>query len=235
MQPCYPTSVIDKPNALKHRIMKNLNLLALVAFVFCLCAAFTTQKGEPITSERKVSDFTTLNVSGGFGASKLEYGATPSVKIITEEKWLQYVVTENKGDDLSIYFKKGAPNGIRASLVVTYKQLSEINNSGSTDFTCSGLIQGKSLTLNYSGSGDFSSEVSVDKLEINVSGSSDMSLRGQAKKQEYAISGSGDIHAESLKGESAEVAISGSGDVELHINGSVETSTSGSGRVRNRN
>jgi Putative auto-transporter adhesin, head GIN domain len=218
---------------IKRPVMKQFRFFSAFALFCMLATACVAQKGENTSADRQVSDFHTLNVSGGFGASKLVYG-TPGVKIITEAKWLPYIITENKGDDLNIYIKKGAPRGIVATLEVTFRELHELNNSGSTDFTSSDVIKAKTFTFNYSGSGDFSGEIEVDKLEINVSGSSDFSLRGNARKQEYSISGSGDIQADELKGDEAEVAISGSGDVSLHV-GSVESSTSGSGRVRNRN
>lgn len=209
--------------------MKLFTVLLLTMSLFSACVA---QRGES-TANRKVSDFTSLNVSGGFGTSTLEQG-TPGVKIITDESNLKYIITENEGDELNIYFSKDAPRNIRASLVITFSSLKEINNSGSTNFESQSTIKSKRMTFNFSGSGNFMGGVDVEYLEVNISGSSDFKLNGYAQLQEYTISGSGNIMANALKGKQAEVAISGSGNVDLNVE-SVQTSTSGSGRVRNSN
>jgi hypothetical protein len=214
-------------------IMK-IKLFTALAICFASFASCVAQKSEMTSAQRSVEPFTVLSISGGFGKSTLKQG-TPGVKVMTEDKWLQYIVTETDGNELKIYFKKGSPKDIRAALVISFDQITEINNSGSTDLEAVDPIKGRKLEFNYSGSGNFVGGIDVDRLDINISGSSDFQIKGKADRQEYAISGSGDIDANQLQGKEAEVAISGSGDVELNISGNVQMATSGSGRVRNRN
>jgi hypothetical protein len=214
--------------------MKQVFSLVAISFLI-FTQACSAQRNNGNTSEnRSIEDYTELNISGGFRKATLRKGA-PSVRVIAEDRFLPYIITENEGKALSIYFKKGAPRDIEASLEITFSKLSEINNSGSTDIEVTDPITGQHLELNYSGSGNLKAEMEVEHLEVAISGSSDMTLRGNASKQDYAISGSGDIHAEQLRGENASVAISGSGDVDLNVSGNVRTSSSGSGNVRNRN
>jgi Putative auto-transporter adhesin, head GIN domain len=215
--------------------MKQIILLTTLCIYFsCSITSCMAQRNEISTADRKIEDYNTLNISGGFDKCTLVEGE-PGVKIIAEDRYLPYIETKNEGNALGISIKRGAPKMITASLQVSYRSLKEINNSGSTDIELQGTLNTKSLDLNYSGSGDFVGSIDVNELEVNMSGSSDFTLSGRADKQTYAISGSGDVHANNLKGRDAEVAISGSGDVDLSINGNIETSSSGSGRVRNRN
>lgn len=232
MQP-EPTLACPSEYHTKINFMKKLIFFFSLVLLF-ESAACTAQNRSSSTETRNIEPFTQLNSSGGFDKITLRKGS-PSVRVIAEDRFLPWIITENKGRGLDVYFKKGSPRDIRASLEITFNNLDEINNSGSSDIEILDPITGNQVEINFSGSGDLVADLDVDKLEVAISGSSDMTLRGRAAKQSYAISGSGDVHAESLRGDDASVAISGSGDVDLNVSGNVRTSSSGSGNVRNRN
>jgi Putative auto-transporter adhesin, head GIN domain len=209
--------------------------IALMVSIF-LQGACKAQKSGSTESQRKLEDFSAVSIAGGFGQSTLTVGAENSVTISTDTENLKYIITKVVNDNFEISIKDGAPRGIKVSFDIVYKSISQINNSGSTNLKCVGGLKTEALELNFSGSGNFNAlDLSLNVLEVNKSGSSNMTLGGLAKKQIYAISGSGNVNAKTLAGENAEVAISGSAEVDLNINGEVETSTSGSGTVRNRN
>ncbi|MCC6459507.1 MAG: DUF2807 domain-containing protein [Saprospiraceae bacterium] len=204
--------------------------LPLLLLVFsCLNVAAFAQK----TVTRSLSSFDGIALSGGFDKVILKEGNTESITIEAEGVDPEHILTEIEGNTLGIRMKKGSYRNARIHLNITYRQLREVSNSGSSDIEALSPIKGEVFEFNSSGSGNFTGSFDVKKLEIAISGSSDMKLSGKAEKQEIAISGSGDVNAAALNGSEAEVAISGSGDVSLHVDGPVRSSVSGSGNVRN--
>lgn len=204
--------------------------LHLLLLVFsCLSVTAFAQK----TVTRSLSSFDGIALSGGFDKVILKEGNTESITIEAEGVDPDHILTEIKGNTLGIRMKKGSYRNARIHLNITYRQLREVSNSGSSDIEALSPIKGEVFEFNSSGSGNFTGSFDVKKLEIAISGSSDMKLSGKAEKQEIAISGSGDVNAAALNGSEAEVAISGSGDVSLHVDGPVRSSVSGSGNVRN--
>lgn len=210
--------------------MKNLLLLLFLAFACTSHHSVSAQAG----SKRSVSGFDEIAISGGFDKIILREGASESVEIQPNGADLDKIITEVEGNSLKLGFKKGYNcHNCKVKIVVTFKSIREINNSGSSDVATESTIRAEKFVFNSSGSGDFVGDFNVADLRINISGSSDMDLRGVADDQMYAISGSGDVDAHNLKGKTASVAISGSGDVDLNVSGRVKTAISGSGDVSN--
>lgn len=205
-----------------------LPLLALVLGFATLLSAQTA------TETRSLTAFDQVAISGGFDQVTLQAGAEEKVVLEVVGVDLDKVVTEVKDKTLSIHMKKGSYNNVKIRLTVTYRQLDEISNSGSSDIAVTSPITGEKFAYYSSGSGDFSATLDVRQFKVNLSGSSDVKVSGQADTQTIAISGSGDIQAGELKGQSASVAISGSGDVKLNVSGPVKTAISGSGNVDNK-
>lgn len=200
----------------------------LFVAAFLTAATIFAQKN---TETRSVGNFDRIDISGGFELVELKEGSEESVRIEASGVALDKIETEVVGNTLRIRMKRGSYNDTRIKMLVTYKQIDEISNSGSSNIEALNPIKGTRFSLNSSGSGDFRGAFDVEKLELSISGSSDMSLRGKASRQSIAISGSGDIDAAKLTGSEASVAISGSGDVVLGVTGPVRTAISGSGSV----
>ena len=190
-----------------------------------------TAMASSAQTTRNLSSFDKVAISGGFDAVMLQEGSSESVSLEVSGTDVDNIVTEVKGNTLEIGMKKGNYKNVKARITVTYRNLREIANSGSTGIEALSVIKGDMFKIASSGSGDFKGAFDVKNLNIAISGSSDMTLKGEAAKQKFAISGSGDIAATELKGNEAEVAISGSGDVKLGVDGPVRTAVSGSGRV----
>lgn len=203
-------------------------------FIFAFLLVFN-QVSAQSTVTRDLSSFDKIDVSGGFDAVVLKEGSTESVTIEVKGIDADKIKTEVKNGTLEIGTKKGSYGNYKARITVTYKSISAISNSGSSDVEAQSVIKADHFSYTGSGSGDFKGSFDVKKLEIAISGSSDMTLKGQAEKQEIAISGSGDVNASELKGKEASVAISGSGDVKLSVSGPVHSMVSGSGDVTNNN
>lgn len=183
------------------------------------------------TVTRSLPAFDKIAISGGFDAVILQEGSSEGVSLDFSGVDADRIVTEVKGSKLEIGMKNGNYRNMKVRITVTYRNLYEIANSGSTDIEATSVLKGDRFKFASSGSGNFTGTFDVKDLSIAISGSSDMVLKGNATNQKIKISGSGDILASELKGDQAEVAISGSGNVKLGVDGPVQTSVSGSGRV----
>lgn len=185
------------------------------------------------TTTRSLSGFEKVSISGGYDAVILKEGDKESVTLETSGIDVDKILTTVKGQTLEIGMKRGNYRNFHARITITYRSLSEINNSGSTDVEIASTVRGDAFEINSSGSGDFKGAFEVKKLDASISGSSTMKFMGSADRQKYAISGSGEIHASDLKGQEADVAVSGSGEIHLHVDGPVRQAVSGSGEVTN--
>ncbi|MEZ4925401.1 MAG: head GIN domain-containing protein [Saprospiraceae bacterium] len=185
------------------------------------------------TVTRKLDSFKKIAISGAYQELILKSGSSESVTIEGEGVDLEKIKTKVHKNSLNISTENGTHKTDRIKITVTYRELTAIVASGSTDINCTSAIKGEKFEYASSGSGDFKGEFDVDHLEIAISGSSDLSLQGQAGHQEYAISGSGDVNAKTLKGNTADVAISGSSEVNISVSGKVKSAVSGTGKVTN--
>lgn len=200
----------------------------LFLFLLASCTAFAQT-----TVTRSLSAFSTIHVSGGFDEVVLKTGDQESVRLSVSGIDPDRITTDVSEGQLKIGMKKGSYKSFKARIVVTYRAIESLSNSGSTDIVTESPIKANSFKLSSSGSGDVKAEFDVQSLKISISGSSDMNLKGVADEQQIAISGSGDVNATQLRGKTADVSISGSGDVELNVSGKVKTRVSGSGNVNN--
>jgi hypothetical protein len=211
--------------------------MTLARFFFALCAfvfiSFQVQ-AQSATTTRSLSNFNNIAISGGYDVLILKEGNSESIVLETSGIDPEKIITEVKNNTLQIRTKNGSYYNFKARLTVTYRSLTEIANSGSTDIEFQSTLKGDEFEFASSGSGDLKGNFDVKKLRIAISGSSDMKLSGNADDQDIAISGSGDVDASKLKGKSARVSISGSGDVDLNVDGPVKSSVSGSGDISNQ-
>ncbi len=211
--------------------MKNYAFSLLAAALF-FCPLITT--AQKATDTRSLSAFEKISTSGGFDKIILKEGAAESITLEVEGIDPTKITTTVKNNTLEIETKRGRWSNYTAILTITYKQLREINNSGSSNFESVTAIKSDHFEINNSGSGNFKLALAVRELEIALSGSGNMSLNGQADKQDIALSGSGNINAKELKGTDASVSISGSGNVSVNVSGKLKTAVAGSGNVSNQ-
>ncbi len=212
----------------------NQHPIAMKNLFFTVCCFLTPLfLFSQSTVNRALPAFSKISISGGYDKVILQEGSSESVQLDVSGVEPDNIITEVKDNTLRISTKKGNWRNFKAKITITYRELTEIACSGSTDIEALSVIKADKFELATNGSGNFKGAFDVHNLNVAISGSSDMVLRGKADNQEIAISGSGDVNASELSGATANVAISGSGDVRLDVSGKVKTAVSGSGTVTN--
>ena len=210
----------------------NFSTMKNLLFSFC-CILVPSVLFCQTTVTRSLPAFDKVGISGGYDAVILKEGSTESVSLEVSGIDPEKIITEVKNSTLHIKTKNGSWSNFKARITITYVNIKELANSGSTDIEALNVIKADKFELATSGSGNFKGSFDVKDLDVAISGSCDMTLSGKAENQDIAISGSGDVNASKLMGSSADVAISGSADVKLGVKGSIKTAVSGSGTVSN--
>jgi type 1 fimbria pilin len=216
-----------------------INIIFKLAFLIYLIPQFAAAQ----TSEtRSVGSFNGVE-SGGSFETRLQRGDEESVKITAEGI-----------DPKKVYLQKGSYRNIKVKVLVTFKNLESISNSGSGSLISESEFSAKSMKLSFSGSGNASlkGKIKADETNIQVSGSGSVNLgtletgslnlavsgsgelqiaSGIARSENIQISGSGSLNAFGLQSETCAIAVSGSGSASLTVTKTLDGSVSGSGNV----
>jgi hypothetical protein len=180
---------------------------------------------------------------------KLRQGATASMNVHAEQRFLSKIVTAQSGNTLTIDTKGIIINPRRAMVIeLTLPSLEELRVAGSGEATVNGF-SGPALQLGLSGSGDVnfkgqyqhitaslsgSGDLTVDggnsdEVEFSIAGSGDVTARGASKSLKVRIAGSGDVDAAGLHADSASLNIMGSGNAHLYARSAAAIAIRGSG------
>ena len=208
---------------------------------------------------RDVSNFSkiSLNVSGEL---HLQQGDRQRVEIVAKSSTLEDIVTEVKGGELVIRFKNRNVfwrtfNPGKIEIYVSAPEIEGLSVSGSGDIIADEQINSRRMSLAVSGSGKIRlDDLRTDRVKASISGSGNLLIGsgGMAEDFDARISGSGSVKAEDFEAKNVEVHVSGSGNCSIHAvetlkarvagsgsvyysgNPQVDSSVSGSGRVRKR-
>ncbi len=171
------------------------------------------------------------------GKVYLEQGNTQSVRIVAEDETLEEIITEVKDRTLSIKFPNTNMfrnwNPGKIEIFITIPGIDALTVSGSGDII-SKEIKSRILDLAVSGSGNIDiEELTSEQVNTAVSGSGNITVSGDgvAKELKARISGSGNINASGFEAEQVDVQTSGSGNCSVISNGEIKARISGSGNV----
>ncbi len=230
--------------------MKRNVITVLAVSMLLLGNSFLTPE-MPKEDVRKLETFTGI----GIGVHADVYytpGNTHEIRIEGEDRDVEDLITEVEDGFLKIKYKDWRIKRSKLTIHVTSKELEAVKMSGSGLFESQKAIACEEMDIAISGSGDIVfGKLSAEEVDVKISGSGDVHLEsGNAEELDLKISGSGMLKAESFEvsefsasisgsggaritaKEELEVRISGSGSVYYHGNPSVNSSSSGSGKVK---
>ena len=240
--------------------MKKIKFIIVVAaigilavFVSCRSLGHIKGNGDMVTSERAVSPFEEIQISGravvNYHASQ-EYRAVVTVDSNLEE----YTMVYTEGDVLKIGTKSGKSYSFTNYIVDVYSpKLNAVSVSGSVRFNgmdkiststfalgisgsakINGTFGCDNFSVRISGSGDIESHIECNKFEADISGSSAITATGSAKEMSVSVSGSVSFNGNEFQTSNANVSISGSGRIHIWVLDYLKAKVSGSGRIMYR-
>jgi hypothetical protein len=187
-----------------------------------------------VTSERAVSTFEKIQISGGaivnYHAS-LEYRVVVTVDSNLEE----YTRVYTEGNELKIGTKKRKSYSFTKYIVdVYYPNLSAVSISGSGVFNGIDKINASTFVLAISGSGKANGTFECEDFTARISGTGDVAVSDSAREMNVDVSGSGNIAGNEFQTNNAVVKISGSSRIHIWVLDYLKATVSGSGRITYR-
>lgn len=216
---------------MKAIVFKSKVFLAVVTFMLASNAIMASV----IKEQRKVSDFTEINLSIP-AELYLTQGSKNEVFLEGDEKVLEKVVTEVKNGELNIEFEnrynyKGFST---LKVYVTVKQIEKLVLTGSGKIISQSPINSDKIGLLISGSGDIQiDELTPKRVGVMISGSGDIRIKGNSNVEflEATVTGSGDFVSDGLKFSNGNLTITGSGTINAYIQDELDAVITGSGRI----
>lgn len=218
---------------------KLLIIIAIVSLSTSAHAQWGSEKvkgnGNMTQITRHLKTYDAVHISGFFDVF-LVAGEEGEVQVEGESNLLDHVITEVRGNVLEIKTEDGInlqpSRNNMITIMVPFKDLNEVNLSGSGDVVSRDRIVATSFSTALAGSGDVVLDVEAKTIKASLSGSGDLTLKGKTQEVELNLSGSGDIHASELKATDAEASVAGSGDISLNCEGgTLKARVAGSGDI----
>ena len=203
------------------------------------CGRKHAEEGGPtVQRDYQVGAFDQVEVAGPYDVT-IRTGAKPSVRAEGDERMIERLVVEVKGNRLEIRPRREGTFGWnwgshshKGTIAITVPSLTAATLAGSGGISID-KVEGDRFEGQIAGSGSLTiGSVSVGSLKLGIAGSGDARAQsGTAANAEYEIAGSGDLDAGGIRSESVKVSVAGSGDVRANATSSADVNIVGSGDV----
>jgi hypothetical protein len=215
------------------KIMNRFTILLIAAIAVAAGCSDRRIRGDGTvkTENRPISDFSTLEVTGGY-TIKWSKGQ-PALTISTDQNLLPLIKTTVSSNTLEIDWEENLAPTKGITIVLSSASLADVKLTGGISLTASQL-SGQDLKLESNGASDISVDGSITNLEVNMSGASKLNAKSlQTKTATLSLNGAsyGDVTvSDTLK-----ASISGAGVLTYSGNPkSVEKNVSGAGSIQPR-
>jgi hypothetical protein len=206
----------------------------LTVFTSCRSLTHIRGNGDMITSERTVSAFEKIQISG---SAVVNYRTSQEYRVVVtvDSNLEEYTRVYTDGNVLKIGTKNGKSYSFTKYIVDVYcPTLSAISVSGSVRFNGIDKISVSTFTLRISGSGNIDCYIECNKFNAAISGSGEIDVSGSAKEMNVTASGSATINGREFQTNNAIFNISGSGKISIWVLDYLKAKVSGSGKVTYR-
>jgi hypothetical protein len=213
-----------------------LILLAIVAGIGMLTFASCKRScvkgsGNQTTTNRKVADFTKLDISGAYKVI-LKQDSSLGVSVTADDNLQELIKTEVDGDKLKISTNK---KSICASgdftVIIGVHHLEAIKTSGAISVTSEGKIIAKTFDLDLSGATKINLDLDAATVHTEASGVTEISLKGQASSHDINLSGGGKVHAFDFIVGNYDIETSGASECEINVLHELTVNSSGASSI----
>ena len=217
--------------------MKFLNIGLLAAGIVLTLSSCDQScivgSGNQVTETRKVSDFTKIEVSGGY-IIKLVQDSSLSLTVTADDNIQKYIKTDVSGDKLRISNENICTSSGEVIVIVGVRNLEEIKASGAVEVSSNGKINASDLNISLSGSTKITLAINAARITTHASGSSEINLTGQATEHDLDLSGSSNVNAFDLVTGVYNIKTSGSSDCDINVLQELNVHSSGSSAIKYR-
>ncbi|HWZ13907.1 MAG TPA: head GIN domain-containing protein [Mucilaginibacter sp.] len=189
--------------------------------------------GTEASESRKVSDFSRIDISGGFKVV-LKQDSSLSVKITADDNLLKYIKTTVNGSKLRIYTRRSFCNSSQTIVYIGVRHLEELKASGGIEVESDGKITTQDIHLRLSGATKITMDLNAANVTTNGSGATELNLKGQASSHNIDLSGSGKVNALDFVVGNCEIQTAGVGHSEVNVLHSLSIHSTGASEVKYR-
>jgi hypothetical protein len=208
-------------------------LLALTTFSSCMmnCIHGSGVEGK---ENRKVNDFTKINISGGYNIT-LKQDSSLGLSITADDNVLKYLRTTVEGDELKIYTKKSICAKKPIAITIGVHNLEALKGSGAIEIASDGKLKVKDIDLHLSGASKVNLDMDANNVNTQAAGATELTLKGQATSHNVHLTGSGKLYALDFVVGKYDVQTTGASeckinvltDLNIHVTGAAEISYKG--------
>lgn len=162
------------------------------------------------TESRKVSAFTSIDISGSY-IVEISSQEAPTLEISADDNILPVIITEVRGETLFIYNDKNLYTKTKLKVKASSMKIEKISASGANIL--------KIYNLNN------------ETLNIAQSGSSKTEISGQTKELYITLSGASNVNAKKLYSQKVKVDISGAANADVYATEELNARVFGAGKV----
>ena len=190
-------------------VAATLAIIALAASLSACDAVPSRFKGTPVTQERAVTEFDSIELRG-VGDITIVAGEDFSLSIRADESVIDDINTSVVGTTLLISEERAAASS-RIEIEIHAPTLSSIEMLGAGSITVTGL--------------------DTDRLAVAIAGAGDVTVSGQSPTLIAVLSGTGEIVTTGLEAEDVTVRLSGVGSIAVAATRSLDAELSGVGEI----
>lgn len=206
----------------------NKTQLALILF-FLSTVAFAQDK-----ETRSLNKFSELRVSEGIELIARK-GNENSIELEVSRIDLDRVVTEVRGDRLSVHLRRGNYRSRSVRAVLTYtEEIDDIVVSTGAEAVFEDMIKTERLDIRTSTSGMVDAKIEVKYLDLSASTSGRIDLTGDADDVEATASTGGTIYAYDVEASEVYARANTGADVRVYANDRLRASAGTGGTVSYR-
>jgi hypothetical protein len=207
-------------------------LVAITAFSSCMFNC-VHGSGVAITEDRKVDDFTKLDVSGGYKIT-LKQDSSLSLKITADDNVMKYIVATVNGDKLRISTKKNICAKKAIEIVIGVRNLDGLKGSGAIEVTSNGKLNVKDLAIQLSGASKVNLDLNAASVTTKGTGATEISLKGQAASHTVHLTGSGKISALDFVVGKYDIETTGASECKINVLTDLRVHTTGASEIEYR-
>lgn len=216
---------------------KHLALFILLSAIVCGLSSCMMNcvrgSGNEATENRKVADFSRIDISGGFNVT-LKQDSSLSLKITADDNLFKYIKTNVSGGTLHIYTRRNVCNSGRMTVNLGIRQLEELKTSGGIEVESEGKIVTGDMHFRLSGATKVTMELNAANVTTRGSGSTELNLKGQATSHTIELTGSGKVNALDFVVGNCDIQTTGVGECNVNVLHSLNINSTGASDVKYR-
>lgn len=213
------------------------NFLLKPTLLLLITASFSslTLKAQE-TKNISLSNVSGISVHAGIDLF-ITQGNSESAKIVASSDFINEVVVENMGGNVSVSWKKNnfgstARNNKSAKVYITYKKLNNISASSGSSLKTENTLKTDALEVKVSSGANLKASIACKDLQVKTSSGANADLNGTTTNMEVKSSSGATLNAFDLTSDYANVTASSGADIKINVAKGLETTSGSGGNIR---